>query len=179
MSENVWLTVAELATAAHRQRRSIRRMIADGAFGGAVRQDADGEWRVAVEAAHAAGLRIRDVDDGPGHETAVTATAGVPSSTPDPGDVEDLHRRLAEAERRTGAAEAEARALRAVLSRCEAAAGALVEALGANWADKPTDPQKGTRAAGRRETHAASNNLNGNEAATRTDSSTLLQELPL
>lgn len=92
--------------------------------------------------------------------------------------MDELRRRLATAEHRALTAETEAQALRQVISQCEAAVGALMEALGASRTGGPTPPRTATQAGEWQETHDTSGCVNGSEKADQLDSSEVFQELP-
>jgi hypothetical protein len=120
-----WLTLSELAEASGRHRRTIRRMLDAGAFGDGARQDEEGRWVVAVDAALAAGLalhRSRPEEQPEGRNTSIEDSA-------QGHELAALRAQLADAERRALIAEAEARGMRDALAALQEAVGAMARAL--------------------------------------------------
>jgi hypothetical protein len=115
-----------LAEASGRHRRTIRRMLDAGAFGSeGTRQDDDGRWLVAVDAALAAGLALHRPAPLPARSD--DPLSAVPSS-PSPIETQ-LREQLALAERRALVAEAETRGLRDALEGLREAVTAMARAL--------------------------------------------------
>lgn len=120
-----WLTLSELSAASGRHRRTIRRMLDAGDFGDGARQDDEGRWVVAVDAALAAGLVLhRSRPDTPPANSDAAEQHG-----PREEELAVLRAQLADAERRALVAEAEARGMRDALAALREAVGAMARAL--------------------------------------------------